>query len=240
MKTSFLVILTVSLAINILSFYLVHINRNKEIEIMKPSATECIHEEQSLISDLSLRLTKFAQKIGQNECEKAQSSKTSQSGGWCSSISGLNSSEHAFDKPLAETLSSYLKSKTVASFGDGPGAYKKLITDLNQVNCYDAYDGAPYVEITTENSVKFLDLSLPIYHLPQTYDWIVSLEVAEHIPAEFESVYLDNLVRHAKEGIILSWAKLGQGGYSHVNNRDIEYIKHQLSIRKFKFDKAGN
>jgi len=50
------------------------------------------------------------------------------------------------------------------------------------------------------------------------------MEVAEHIPAEFESVYIDNIVRHAKEGIVLSWAKPGQGGFQHVNNKDITYV----------------
>ena len=28
----------------------------------------------------------------------------------------------------------------------------------------------------------------------QTYDWVFSLEVAEHIPKESEGIYLDNLV----------------------------------------------
>ena len=65
------------------------------------------------------------------------------------------------------------------------------------------------------------------------YDWIISLEVAEHIPQEFESIYLDNLVRHANEGIILSWAKVGQGGHSHVNNRDFDYVKEQIRKRGF-------
>ncbi|KAK7004452.1 hypothetical protein BgiMline_005973, partial [Biomphalaria glabrata] len=53
--------------------------------------------------------------------------------------------------------------------------------------------------------VRFLDLTAPHYGLP-IYDWILSIEVAEHIPAKFEEIYLDNLVRHAREGIILSWA----------------------------------
>jgi tryptophanyl-tRNA synthetase len=48
------------------------------------------------------------------------------------------------------------------------------------------------------------------------YDWIISLEVAEHIPEKYEAVYLDNIFRHAKEGIILSWAVPGQIGLSLV------------------------
>jgi len=78
------------------------------------------------------------------------------------------------------------------------------LTELKQDSLYDAFDGAPYVELTTNNQVQYLDLSVPIYHLNK-YDWILSLEVAEHIPAQFESIYIDSLVKHAKEGTILAW-----------------------------------
>jgi hypothetical protein len=37
-------------------------------------------------------------------------------------------------------------------------------------------------------------------------------------------VYLDNIFRLAKEGIILSWAVPEQGGLSHINNKPIEYV----------------
>ena len=89
-----------------------------------------------------------------------------------------------------------------------------------------------FAEATTDNRVKFLDLSVPIYHL-EAYDWIISLEVAEHIPKQYELVYVDNLVRHAKEGIILSWAKIGQDGHSHVNNKDFADVKILMEERGF-------
>ena len=98
--------------------------------------------------------------------------------------------------------------KYVASFGDGPGRYKQLLTDTGKLKGYDAYDGAPFTEKTSEGRVKFHDLTLPQYGLP-LYDWVMSLEVAEHIPAKYESIYVDNVVRHAREGVVLSWAKLG-------------------------------
>lgn len=125
----------------------------------------------------------------------------------------------------------------MASFGDGPGIYKKKITELNQVKSYEAYDGAPFTEKTTENRCKFLDLSVPVYHLPK-YDWVVSMEVAEHIPKKFESTFLDNIARHAKRGVIFSWAKLGQGGFSHVNNQPFSYVVEQMRIRGFKLNKV--
>ncbi len=66
--------------------------------------------------------------------------------------------------------------KRVASFGDGPGLYKKRLLELSQVALYDAFDGAPYAENSTEGRCHFLDLSVPVYHLEDKYDWIVSTE----------------------------------------------------------------
>ena len=30
------------------------------------------------------------------------------------------------------------------------------------------------------------------------------------IPKQFEDIFVDNIARHAKEGIVLSWAKIGE------------------------------
>jgi hypothetical protein len=132
------------------------------------------------------------------------------------------------------------KGKRVGSFGDGPGMYKQKLLKLNEVASYDAFDGAPFTEDTTEGRCQFLDLSVPIYHLEDKYDWIVSTEVAEHIPKKFEKFYLDNLTRYAKEGIIMSWAKLGQGGHSHVNNQDLSYVKAKMEARGFRLDQDAS
>lgn len=128
-----------------------------------------------------------------------------------------------------------ISGKSVTSFGDGPGRYKQLLTDSGKLKTYDAYDGAPFCDVTSEGRVKFLDLTLPQYGLP-VYDWVLSLEVAEHIPAEFENIFIDNIVRHAREGVVLSWARPGQGGYSHINNRDIGHIKKIMIAQGFDHD----
>jgi cyclopropane fatty-acyl-phospholipid synthase-like methyltransferase len=98
---------------------------------------------------------------------------------------------------------------------------------MYKVKSYDAYDGALYAEESTNNTVKYLDLSVPVYHLP-LYDWVFSIEVAEHIPKTYEQIYINNLVRHASHGIILSWAVPKQEGHGHVNNQDFSYIEEQL------------
>ena len=54
---------------------------------------------------------------------------------------------------------------------------------------------------------------LPGAHITCIYR-VMSLEVGEHIPADYEAIFLDNLARHAKEGVLLSWARPNQGGAS--------------------------
>jgi cyclopropane fatty-acyl-phospholipid synthase-like methyltransferase len=80
-----------------------------------------------------------------------------------------------------------------------------------------------------------MDLTIPQFGIRQ-YDWIISLEVAEHIPEKYEAVYLDNIFRHAKEGILLSWAVPGQGGLSHINKKPIEYVTKVMRDNGFKRD----
>ena len=81
-------------------------------------------------------------------------------------------------------MSKLLSDKTVASFGDGPGVYEREIDKLGQVKLYDAFDGAPYCEEMSHRSARFMDLSIPQYGI-LPYDWIISLEVAEHIPEKY-------------------------------------------------------
>ncbi|CAG5129025.1 unnamed protein product [Candidula unifasciata] len=190
---------------------------------------------------LSRQLNLMKQAYGQQSCEqlkliklagKSVDVRVSESGGWCSESSSPNSTDHVWDKGLSTALSKFSKGKTVGSFGDGPGKYKSHIDSLAEVVSYTAYDGAPHVENVTRGLVKFLDLTAPQYGIP-AFDWVISLEVGEHIPAKYEDIYLDNLVRHAKEGIILSWATPGQEGLSHVNNKPLVDVVAQLNKRGF-------
>jgi len=213
-------------------------NTNTDSQKSTQTTYWTVKNKDETIETMSILLNEAMNRIGQLSCEISKI-EVSQNGGWCSKISGKNSSQHMTDQSLAKHLSKFLTGKRVASFGDGPGFYKELLLKFNEVLSYDAFDGAPFADLTTNNNVKFLDLSVPIYHLKK-YDWIISLEVAEHIPAKYESVYLDNLVRHAKEGVILSWAKIGQGGHSHINNQDFPYVKQQVEARGFMHDPVNS
>jgi len=84
--------------------------------------------------------------------------------------------------------------------------------------------------------VKFLDLTLPQYWLPR-YDWVLSMEVLEHIPVKFEAVALDNIDRAAGHGVVLSWAQLNQtSGFHHVNLKSPTYVNRVMFDRGFKID----
>ncbi len=97
---------------------------------------------------------------------------------------------------------------------------------------FDSYDGGPLIEMQSNGTVKQLDLTLPHYHLP-IYDWVICLEVIEHIPEQYEDIVVDNLIRHASRGIIMSWANEGQLGYFHVNGRKPAYVDEKMRSRCF-------
>ncbi|XP_071108267.1 uncharacterized protein [Haliotis cracherodii] len=170
---------------------------------------------------------------------KSNQTSVAASGGWCRQSSKSTGGQHLFDKPLAEYLSLFFQNQTVGSFGDGPGDYKKLLDSTHRLRTYDAFDGAPYGRETSGGVVRFADLTVPQYGLP-LYDWIISLEVAEHIPSAYEDVYIDNIVRHAKKGVVLSWAVPGQGGLSHINNRPLVYVQNLFSNKGFETDIVGS
>ena len=95
-----------------------------------------------------------------------------------------------------------------------------------------SYDGAGNVAEWTDGFVKFFDLRSPLLALPRA-QWVLSLEVGEHVAAQHEGAVLRNLAAHACRGIILSWGVLGQHGQGHVNNHRPRYIADRLAALGF-------
>ena len=83
------------------------------------------------------------------------------------------------------------------------------------------------MEQWTHGYVHWLDLTLPV-SLPKA-DWVMSLEVGEHIPNRFEALFLRNLHAHNCRGIILCWAELVRFGKNHINNHDEAYIANRVT-----------
>ena len=103
-------------------------------------------------------------------------------------------SNHKYDNYLSEALCQYLKHirvKSILDLGCGPGDYAdKFIKEGFQCDCYD---GNPNTLDLSNNLCKVLDLSIPV-NLNKKYDCVLSLEVGEHIPKEYESIFIENLM----------------------------------------------
>ena len=131
---------------------------------------------------------------------------------------------HAFDGVLAQAIANFFieeQAQAVVDFGCGTGAY---VAHLRKSGISaEGYDGNPETAALSSGIGKVLDLSQPV-HL-DAVDWVMSLEVGEHLPKQYETTFIENLMRHAKKGIVLSWAVKGQGGTGHFNEQDNDYIK---------------
>jgi 2-polyprenyl-3-methyl-5-hydroxy-6-metoxy-1,4-benzoquinol methylase len=146
---------------------------------------------------------------------------------------------HIHDLSLAEALASYLLitgHKTVVDFGCGMGDYARAFKALNLT--VEAFDGNPNTEALTQGIGRVLDLSKPFY-LKKKFDAVLSLEVGEHIPAEFEDLFITNITKHVRKTLIISWAIEGQGGSGHVNCRNNDYIIATVFERGFKYNKKA-
>jgi hypothetical protein len=141
---------------------------------------------------------------------------------------------HCFDIQLAEQLNILFRGYTVLDLGCGHGQYSKGFIQNNiPTSCFD---GNPNTPVITEGLCATADLTLP-----QNFtisDWVLCLEVGEHIPEQYEDMFIKNLVSHAKKGIVLSWGVPNQPGDGHVNCRSNEYVISLLQKHGYSFDAA--
>ena len=75
------------------------------------------------------------------------------------------------------------------------------------------------------------DLTDPLY-LGRTFDLVVCLEVAEHLPVEAADTLVDTIVRHGRT-VMFSAAVPGQEGKGHVNCQPHEYWHEKFRERGY-------
>lgn len=143
---------------------------------------------------------------------------------------------HAYDAYLNQSIINLLKKeniKTLVDFGCGMADYVKNFTK-NGLMC-EAYDGNPNTPELTSGIGSVLDLSKSI-NLNKKFDCVMSLEVGEHIPKEYEEIFIDNLCSHTNKMIILSWAVVGQNGDGHFNCQNNDYVIDKMKEKGFDID----
>ena len=135
---------------------------------------------------------------------------------------------------LASRLSS---GASLNDFGAGVGIYGLELRQLRPNVTYRGYDGAGDSRQATRGFVSFADLTFENLSLPRA-DWVLSLEVGEHVPLDKEAAYVRNLHAHNCRGLLLSWGIVGQPGYHHVNTHRAAYIQGMFEELGYVFNKV--
>jgi hypothetical protein len=79
--------------------------------------------------------------------------------------------------------------------------------DSKELSSVVSVEGAINVAELTDALVSQADLTHE--HNFWHFDWAITLEVAEHIPKQFEDTFIRNIVSTLPKGIIISWAVPG-------------------------------
>jgi len=178
-----------------------------------------------------------------DECAK-NGARVTRTGGFClpygSKARNVSIGGNAlYDKRMAHYLAQHIfENATVVDLGAGLGHYGKIFQEPGSpVRAWAGYDGALNVEDVTDGLVRFMDLTQPDATDARPCvgaDWVMSLEVAEHIPPPFTDAFLRNVRCHARVGAVISWALPSQtGGLGHVNMRD--EADAQASVQRWGF-----
>lgn len=128
-------------------------------------------------------------------------------------------SEHWHSPNLSEWIVNFLKdykNKQIYDFGCGLGDYLKDLEDAG----YKKLKGIEGDPIKTDHNFEILTLDLATPIQLKKKGIVICLEVGEHIPAQYESIFLENLKNNCDKYLIMSWALRGQGGHGHFNELD--------------------
>ena len=118
------------------------------------------------------------------------------------------------------------------------GDYLKKLHDNGFSNLH-GFEGE--VRKGSPKFIKNWDLSNPIKNyegynsLKKSAYNTICLEVGEHIPKQYESIFLDNITSLTTNKIILSWAIIGQLGDGHVNCMNNDEVILKMDELGFKY-----
>ena len=143
--------------------------------------------------------------------------------------------EHAYDSGVSNALVSLAKKLNIQKsydFGCGPGKYVQNFRN-NGIEA-SGYDGNPITSQIENCSVQDLTSDFQL----DPVDFLLCLEVCEHVPREYEDKLLQTIDRHVNPGgtLVLSWAVVGQGGFGHVNCQNNDYVIKKFESMGYTYD----
>ena len=125
-------------------------------------------------------------------------------------------------------IKSHFNVQSVVDFGCGQGAW---LREWKRAGAQEVLglDG-DYVDqdslLIDRSELRISDLTNPV-DLGRKFDFVQSLEVAEHLPEAAASTFVESLVRHGNV-ILFSAAAVGQGGHDHINEQPYEYWRDKF------------
>lgn len=125
---------------------------------------------------------------------------------------------------------------TVADFGAGGGHYSTWMNETGLIHAF-AFDGTRQAAELTDGVVQEVNLIQDL-RLWRTFDWVLCLEVGEHVPRQYSAALLQNLKGHAENGLIMSWSDDWEG-IGHVNCLPrAEFVDFVQNTTGFQFDET--
>jgi hypothetical protein len=104
------------------------------------------------------------------------------------------------------------------------------------IKSYTGYDGIPLVADLSKNLVQHMDLAEPQTFNATTYDWVMSVDVGENIPRQYERVYVENVVGAAREGVVVAWGHEVLPDFEYRNEKSREDVARMIEPYGFELD----
>lgn len=151
--------------------------------------------------------------------------------------------EHVKLKPgyqkLADLLFAWAQPRSACDFGCGNGY---LLDSLAQKGVKIAgIDASPevlkFVPPKIRDRIQIRDLTVPL-DLGE-YEVVISTEVAEHLPKRAAKVFVGNLTRSARKGIVFTAAQPGQWGDGHINCQPRDFWIRLFEEMEWTYDKLA-
>lgn len=137
---------------------------------------------------------------------------------------------------MASTIARQFKPEKVIDVGCGSGGLLYSLVKNFDISGFGLEYSKQGRDLCVQKGlqVRFADLTQPL-QLDETYDLLICLEVAEHLPGEKANQLVSSLTSGPSQ-VLFSAAVPGQGGNGHINEQPYTYWIEKFSKHSFIID----